>query len=86
MLNELPRRQALDKQSVAKLRNNRTRLYVCMYVCTYVCMYVCMYKEWARNPALAPRPSMNYCASPFNKPFINPTLRMKCRTLFMGAS
>jgi hypothetical protein len=52
----------------------------------YVCMYVCMYKGWARNPALAPRPSMIYCASPFNKPFINPTLRMKCRTLFMGAS
>jgi hypothetical protein len=21
-----------------------------------------MYKEWARNPALAPRPSMIYCA------------------------
>jgi hypothetical protein len=28
--------------------------------------YVCMYKGWARNPALAPRPSMIYCASPFN--------------------
>jgi hypothetical protein len=25
-------------------------------------MYVCMYKGRARNPALAPRPSMIYCA------------------------
>jgi hypothetical protein len=24
-----------------------------------------MYKVWARNPALAPRPSMIYCASSF---------------------
>jgi hypothetical protein len=32
----------------------------------YVCMYVCMNKGWARNPALAPRPSVIYCASPFN--------------------
>jgi hypothetical protein len=30
----------------------------------YVCMYVCMYKGWATKPALAPRPSMIYCASP----------------------
>jgi hypothetical protein len=30
----------------------------------YVCMYVCMYKGWARNPALAPRPSMIYVVCP----------------------
>jgi hypothetical protein len=32
---------------------------------------VCMYKGWARNTALAPRPSMIYCASaiPCNRPW-----------------
>jgi hypothetical protein len=35
---------------------------VCMYVCMYVqCMYVCMYKGWAFT-ALAPRPTVVYCA------------------------
>jgi hypothetical protein len=41
-------------------------LSVCLSVVLYVCMYVCMYKGWARNPTLAPRPSMICCASPFN--------------------
>jgi hypothetical protein len=36
------------------------------FCCQSKCMYVCMYKGWARNPALALRPSMIYFASPFN--------------------
>jgi hypothetical protein len=39
-------------------------------------MYVCMYKGWAFS-ALAPRPTVVYCASPFfDYPFSNPALRM----------
>jgi hypothetical protein len=66
-------------------------MYVFMYVMYvfYVCMYVCMYACTRGGPkdlALAPQPSVIYFASLFDEPFINPTPRLKCRTLFMGAS
>jgi hypothetical protein len=44
-------------------------------------LFVCVCKGWARIPALAPLPSMIYCELT-----LYPTLWMKCRTLFMGAS
>jgi hypothetical protein len=37
---------------------------VILCMCMYVCMYVCM-RGGPKDPALAPRPSMIYCASPF---------------------
>jgi hypothetical protein len=41
------------------------------------CMYVYMYKGWAFS-ALAPRPTVVYCASPFfDYPFSNPALRIR---------
>jgi hypothetical protein len=39
-------------------------------------MKICMYKGWALS-ALAPGPTVVYCASPFfDYPFSNPALRM----------
>jgi hypothetical protein len=47
---------------------------------------VCMYIRGGPFTALAPRPTVFYCASPSIHPLSNPALRMNCRILYVGAS
>jgi hypothetical protein len=74
---------------VTNRRENQYQQYdvtgfcVCVCVCVRADMYVCI-RGGPLNPALAPWPSMIYCASPLYEPFINPTPQMKCRTSNRG--
>jgi hypothetical protein len=48
---------------------------------------VCMYEGWAKRSGPCTATFSDLFCFPFLiKPFINPTHRMKCRTLFMGPS
>jgi hypothetical protein len=57
----------------------------CAFACEY-CMYVCMHVQGAGPSALAPRPTVVYCASPSIHPLSNLALQMKRRILYVGAS